>query len=58
MLKEGGGDTIEWARETTIQPGREECTGVAPYGWPLYILPKNILIYLWRTYTMLLEYSI
>ena len=50
MLKEGGGYTIEcqddglpaWARS-------------APYGWPLYILPENILIYLWRTYTMLLE---
>ena len=39
-------------------PGREECTGVAPYWWPLYILPINILIYLLRTYTMLLQYSI
>ena len=29
-----------------------------PYGWHLYTLPENILIYLWRTYTMLLEYSI
>ena len=48
MLKEGGGDTIECQ-------GNDHPAGArsAPYGWPLYILPINILIYLWRTYIML-----
>jgi len=54
MLKEGG------RRYYGMGQGNDHPAGArsAPYGWPLYILPKNILIYLWRTYTMLLEYSI